>query len=57
MSKLDAIGAKSLEEILASIRKTLSGGRERRGERAAGCRADAGPSDARAESPCRYGWR
>jgi cell pole-organizing protein PopZ len=26
MSKLDAIGAKSLEEILASIRKTLSGG-------------------------------
>jgi len=26
MSKLDAAGAKSLEEILASIRKTLSGG-------------------------------
>ena len=26
MSKLDATGAKSLEEILASIRKTLSGG-------------------------------
>ena len=57
MSKLDAIGAKSLEEILASIRKTLSGDGSDAVERAAGCRADAGASDARAESPCRYGWR
>jgi hypothetical protein len=55
MSKPDAIGAKSLEEILASIRKTLSG-RERRfsGQRALRrCRRQATPE--RATPP--IGWR
>ena len=48
MSKPDATGAKSLEEILASIRKSLSGDGRRRFERAAGrarrCRRRRVPS-------------
>src|SRR5438105_6777469 len=42
MSKLDAIGAKSLEEILASIRKTLSGD----GSDASGGQRNAAPMPA-----------